>query len=146
MGQFGPKKDSKSTGERSEAIIMGKLVAAGYAVLMPFGENKRYDLVIEDADGQFWRIQCKTAWISKDRNTLIFNPCSNHYHYTWNKNTMVRRHYRGQVDFFAVYSPDTDKVYLIPTDHVGTSQANLRLVPTANKQEKNIRWAKDYEL
>jgi PD-(D/E)XK endonuclease len=59
---------------------------------------------------------------------------------------MVRRHYRGQVEFFAVYSPDTEKVYLIPIDHVGTTQASLRLVPTANKQEKNVRWAQDYEL
>jgi hypothetical protein len=56
MGMFGLKKDSKSTGERSEAIIMGRLIAAGYAVLLPFGENKRYDLVIEDADGLFWRV------------------------------------------------------------------------------------------
>jgi hypothetical protein len=41
---------------------------------------------------------------------------------------------------------DTDKVYLIPIDHVGTTQANLRLAPTANHQEKYVRWAKDYEL
>ena len=59
---------------------------------------------------------------------------------------MTRRHYQGDVEYFAVYSPDTDKVFLIPIDHVGTTQANLRLFPTANNQEKNVRWAKDYEL
>ena len=38
------------------------------------------------------------------------------------------------------------KVYLIPIGHIGTSQGSLRLVPTTNNQEKNIRWAKDYEI
>lgn len=147
MGMFGPRRlNPKEMGERSEAIIIGRLVYSGYTVLKPFGENQRYDLVIEDADKQFWRVQCKTAWSSKDQKTIMFNPCSNHYAYTWQKNTMTRKHYRGDVEYFAVYSPNLDKVYLIPVDHVGTSQATLRLEPTANKQEKNIHWAKDYEL
>ncbi len=146
MGLFGPKKDSTSPGERSEAIIMGRLVAAGYAVLMPFGENQRYDLVIEDADGQFWRVQCKTAWTDDEGATLRFNSSSNHYHYKGGRTTNAKRDYRGQIEYFAVYSPDTDKVYLIPVDHVGVTNVRIRLVPTGNKQEKNVRWAKDYEL
>jgi hypothetical protein len=48
-------------GERSEAIIIGRLGYSGYTVLKPYGENQRYDLVIEDADRHFWRVQCKTA-------------------------------------------------------------------------------------
>jgi PD-(D/E)XK endonuclease len=147
MGPFWPKRlNHKEMGERSEAIIIGRLVYSGYTVLKPYGENQRYDLVIEDADRKFWRVQCKTAWLSKDQTTIIFNPCSNHYAYTWQKNTMTRRHYRGEVEYFAVYSPDLDKVYFIPIDQVGTTQANLRLTATKNKQEKNIRWASDYEL
>lgn len=76
----------------------------------------------------------------------MFSTYSNHYAYTWQKNTMTRRHYRGEVEYFAVYSPELDKVYLIPIDHVGINPAKLRLAPTANKQEKNIRWAEDYEV
>ena len=147
MGMVGPRQlNHKEMGERSEAIIIGRLVYSGYTVLKPYGENQRYDLVIEDADRQFWRVQCKTAWLSKDEKIITFNPCSNHYAYSWQKNTMARKHYRGEVEYFAVYSPDTDRVYLLPIDHVGTTQANLRLAPTANNQEKNVRWAKDYEL
>jgi len=146
MGLFGPKKDSKSVGERSEAIIIARLLSVGYMVLTPFGENARYDLVIEDADSQFWRVQCKTAWLSKDNTYLQFNTASNHYHYKGGRTTNARRHYRGQIEYFAVYSPDTDKVYLIPIEHVGTAQANLRLIPAENNQKKGIRWAQDYEL
>jgi hypothetical protein len=90
MGLFGPKKDSKSVGERSEAIIMARLLAVGYMVLTPFGESARYDLVIEDADGKFWRVQCKTGWLSEDKATINFNTASNHYHYKGGKTTNAR--------------------------------------------------------
>lgn len=147
MGVYEPKRlNHKEMGERSEAIIIGKLVYSGYTILKPYGENQRYDLVIEDANKRFWRVQCKTAWLSKDQKTILFNTCSNHYAYTWQKNTMTRQHYRGDVEYFAVYSPDLDKVYLIPVEHVGTSSAALRLVPTANGQGKNVHWARDYEV
>ena len=54
--------------------------------------------------------------------------------------------HRGQIDYFAVYSPDTKKVYLVPIDHVGKATAYLRLIETANNQKKGVRWGKDYEL
>ena len=147
MAMSGPKRfNHKEMGERSEAIIIGRLVYAGYTVLKPYGENQRYYLVIEDAERNFWRVQCKTAWSSKDQKTIMFNSCSNHYAYTWQKSTMTRRHYRGDAEYFGIYSPDLDKVYLIPVDQVGLSHATLRLAPTANKQEKSVHWAKDYEI
>lgn len=146
MGLFGPKRNTKSAGEYSEVVIAERLLKAGYNVLTPYGDSLRYDLVIEDADGRFWRVQCKTAWISKDQACLAFNSASNHYHYKGGRTTNARRDYRGQVEYFAVYSPDTDKVYLVPVDHVGTGHGFLRLLPTENNQKKGVRWAKDYEL
>ncbi len=86
MGILEPERfNHKEMGERSEAVVIGRLVYAGYTVLKPYGENQRYDLVIEDADRRFWRVQCKTAWLSKDQKTIHFNTCSNHYAYTWQK-------------------------------------------------------------
>ena len=38
----------KDTGDRTQLAIMLALRDAGYAVLVPFGENTRYDLVIDD--------------------------------------------------------------------------------------------------
>jgi hypothetical protein len=35
-------------------------VRRGYSVLLPFGVNQRYDLVL-DLDGRFVRAQCKTG-------------------------------------------------------------------------------------
>jgi hypothetical protein len=147
MGQFGPKKHSKARGELSEAMIIARLLEAGYGVLTPFGDSSRYDLVIEDADGQFWRIQCKMAWM-KSNDTLIFNTSSNHYHYGNKEQKSVnrRRDYRGQIDYFAAYSPDTGKVYLIPIDHVGTTSAALRLIPPKHSNQWGYKMAVDYEI
>ena len=84
--------------------------------------------------------------LSEDKAPINFNTASNHYHYKGGRTTNARRDYRGQIEYFAVYSPDLDKVYLVPVDHVGTTNAYLRLAETANKQKKGVRWAKDHEL
>ena len=47
-------------GHRTEAAILSELVRRGYAVLLPFGVNQRYDLVL-DLEGRFVRAQCKTG-------------------------------------------------------------------------------------
>ena len=146
MGLFRPKSNKKALGERSQAIIIFRLLEAGYNVLTPYGDNMRYDLVIEDADGQFWRVQCKTGWIEEDGALIEFATASSYYHTRAGRTEHGRKDYRGQIEYFAVYCPDTAKVYLVPIDHVGTTNAKLRLVPAKNKQEKHIRWAKDYEL
>jgi PD-(D/E)XK endonuclease len=61
-------------------------------------------------------------------------------------NVAARKSYRGDVEFFGVYSPDTNKVYLIPVDVVPEGWATLRLKKPKNNQEKKIIWAADYEL
>jgi hypothetical protein len=146
MGLFGPKANKKGLGERSEAVITYRLLEAGYNVLKPYGDNTRYDLVIEDADGRFWKVQCKTTWMSPDNNCIIFATASNESRIKDGRWGYGRKSYRGEIHYFAAYSPHTDKVYLVPVDHVGTTNAYLRLVETENKQKKGVHWARDYEL
>ncbi len=74
MGLLGKgRHDSNKKGEISESAIVTRLLQCGYVVLIPYGGNQRYDLVIEDADEQFWRIQCKSAWIDADGTVLKFD-------------------------------------------------------------------------
>ncbi len=144
MGNFGPRQNPKAIGERSQAHIIAKFLDVGYNVLTPYGDNARYDLVIEDAEGHFYRIQCKTG--RSNGEYVEFAPASLYYHTRAGKTTHGSRSYHGQIDFFAVFCPENKGVYLIPVDHTGVSQMSLRLLPTKNNQEKNVHWAKDYEL
>ena len=129
----------KAKGEISQGQILAALLKRGDVVLIPFGDNQRYDLVI-DRDGRFIRVQCKTAWIT-NRGQLSFAVCSSYKHR--GKGT---KDYKGEADFFAVYSPDLNKCYWIPVEDCGTSQTLLRLTEVKNKQNKGIRWAKDFEF
>ena len=56
----GASRHPVDVGERSEAIILAELVKRGYRVLIPYGTNHRYDIVI-NVGGRFLRAQCKTG-------------------------------------------------------------------------------------
>jgi len=52
MGLSMPKQNPKAIGERSQAHIIARLLDVGYNVLMPYGGNTRYDVVIEEQAGK----------------------------------------------------------------------------------------------
>jgi hypothetical protein len=111
-------------------------------VLLPFGENTRYDLAVE-RDGVFERVQCKTGRLEK--GAIYFRTASSYYHHPNPK--MPAKHYRGQVDCFAVYCKETGGVYLVPIDVLPTNHwAALRVDPPRNNQNRRIRFAADYEI
>lgn len=128
----------KAVGEKSEAQILARLLREDKVVLLPFGDNQRYDLVL-DEDGKFIRVQCKTGRV-KD-GSICFNACSTHYHRGkgWSD-------YKGEADLFGVYVPSLDKVYLVPVDDVPSQKVYLRLTPSKNGQTKGVRLAVDYEF
>jgi hypothetical protein len=134
----------KVIGDHSQAMVLARLVQAYPQVLVPFGENCRYDLVIAEGD-RFIRVQCKTGRLRK--GAIKFNACSYSYHHPSNRGTRNYRHdYRNQADLFGVYCPELDKVYLVPVNEVGTGAASLRVDPTRNNQSRKIRWAAEYEV
>jgi hypothetical protein len=132
----------KAVGDRSTLAVMLALRDAGYAIAVPFGENVRYDVVIDDGV-RLARVQCKTGRL---RNGAIrFMTSSSYAHHASPKEKS--RHYLGQIDSFAVYCPETGGVYLIPIDDVPTTtRALLRVDPPRNGQRKRIRLAADYVI
>jgi PD-(D/E)XK endonuclease len=132
----------KEIGDRSTLAAMLGLKAASYALLVPFGENTRYDLVIDDGK-TLARVQCKTGRLRG--GAIVFAVTSTYGHH---RNPItVRRAYSGEIDYFAIYCPETTGVYLVPISEVPTrSIARLRVVPARNGQEKRIRHAADYEI
>lgn len=128
--------DTKSSGERTEAVVLAELLKEGYVVLLPFGDNQRYNMVVESA-GRFIRIQCKTARM-RGIASFSFKVCSTYAH-----RNRPQRTYRGDADVFAVYLPDNGQVYMIPVDEVGVSEARLQL---AGSLRKHGRVAESYLL
>jgi hypothetical protein len=131
--------NTKQIGERSEGVILGALLKIGKTVLMPFGDNQRYDLVV-DTDGVFTRIQCKTA--AYIRGAVRFKTCSSTAH----RKNGGTKDYIGSADMFAVYCPALDKVYLVPVRDCGRSVKVLRVEPAKNGNKKLISEAISYEI
>lgn len=131
----------KAVGELAEAKILSRLIEIGRIVLIPFGNNQRYDLVVDDGAGTFVRGQCKSSTYT--RGCITFGTVSR------NGFTGVRRSYEGQIDVFWVFSPELKKVYEVP--HIGgkgfRSNCSLRVdPPTPRSIKRKIRQASDYEL
>lgn len=126
-------------GLRTEAAITAELLKRGFRILQPVGSNQRYDLVVDLGD-RFARLQCKTGRLRN--GCVLFSARSVRSSMT----KTATRTYAGEVDFFAVYCPETDDVYVVPLEDAARASGCLRVEPTANNQSRNVRWARDYAL
>jgi hypothetical protein len=132
------RANTKTIGEITEAIVLAEFLKAGFSVLLPFGENQRYDMVIETG-GRFLRVQCKTGRVGREASVLAFNATSHDGH-------RARQSYRGEADLFAVYSPHAKQVYVLDVNEVGETTVWLRLTPARNGQEIGVRYAEEHTL
>ncbi|WP_440010345.1 group I intron-associated PD-(D/E)XK endonuclease [Halomicrococcus sp. SG-WS-1] len=128
----------KERGQRSEAAIVFELVRRGLTVLEPFGDNERYDLAVEAA-GEFYRIQVKTGRLE--------NGCVRFE--TRSSGTLTRKiekeGYDGEIDVFAVYSPELEDGFVVPIAAAPTTTMGLR-VEEPEKPSPNTNWATDYRI
>lgn len=135
------KRNTKRVGIVSELVAMERFAAAGFRLLLPFGENSPYDLVLENRKGRLFRVQVKTGRLR--RGVVLFNCVSNHGH-----RKSPRTRYVGMIDAFAIYCPDNHEFYVIRIDApaVTTSYGSLRIAAAANNMQKTIHWARDYRF
>lgn len=125
----------KAVGELSEGIVLAHLLRKGIPVLMPFGNNQRYDFVT-DEDGSFVRVQVKTGRLA--------NGCVSFKTSSVNGFTGKRTTYVGGADVFMIYCPETGTVYRVPVSECGNSMTSLRVDPPRGGPKTTLRWARDY--
>jgi PD-(D/E)XK nuclease superfamily protein len=63
-----------------------------------------------------------------------------------NTKKVLLREYKEDADMFMVHCPDTGQIYAVPIADATRTMGTLRIEPTANGQDKRVRWARDYEL
>ncbi|SDZ95585.1 PD-(D/E)XK endonuclease [Haloplanus vescus] len=126
----------KERGERSEAAVLHEFLRRGCPVLRPFGDNQRYDLVVE-VGASFYRIQVKTGRLENGR--IQFETRS-----TGTRTRAIDKEgYEGQIEAFAVYAPATDHIYVVPISDAPSTSMALR-VTDPDKLSPNINWADDF--
>jgi hypothetical protein len=134
-----PRRNTKAIGQLSEIMVMAALARAGYLVSVPFGEDHRYDLVVEK-DGVLSRVQVKTGRLRK--GAIVFSCYSSHTH----RDGPSCRPYVNEIEFFGVYCPELDSAYLVPIEDAARLSGALRVDTPRNGQTRKVRWASPYLL
>lgn len=124
-------------GNISESLVLAAYINEGFDVSVPFGNGCPYDLIV-DTGRQLIKVQVKTGWQS---NGCLLYKCQRRVKDS-NQNCM-RRYREGEVDFFAIYFPVTNSIYVVPLAEAGR-YGRLRVAPVMNGQQKLIRWASDF--
>lgn len=135
--------NSKAKGQLSEASILKRFLQKGIPVLLPFGDNEPYDMVIDEGERGLKKIQIKSGRVKN--NAIIFNTATSINHNIVSKDRKSE-HYKGKVDYLGIYCAELDKCYLLPVLDFPNTKGSLRLAPTKNNQTKNVKWAVDYEI
>jgi len=135
------ERDTTAIGNQTEGMVLAGLLRAGYRPLVPFGGGHRYDLAF-DQDGVLRRVQCKTGHLVANGGAISFHVSNAQGHYSNRR----RASYHGDADFFGIYCPGVEGVFLVPIEEVGRSTARLRLAPATNGQGSGIRMAETYRI
>lgn len=135
--------ETKQKGNLTELQCIAACYALGYSVSIPYGENSRYDFIL-DVSGKLLKVQVKTSrqkkTIKNPSDAICFacrstntNASGNTYH----------RYTKDQIDYFATYW--NGNCYLIPVEECSVEKT-LWFNPPANNQKTLISMADDYLL
>lgn len=135
--------DTKRKGNLTELECITELTRLGYVVSIPFGEDSRYDCIV-DINNKLYRIQCKTSSEQiNDDNVVVgihFKTCRQ----SGNRASITTRmkYSKDEIDFFA--TSYKGKCYLVPVEECSNEKL-LRIIPPKNGQTKGVSFLKDYE-
>ena len=130
-------KDNSIKGLLTELQCQIDFTSRNILISKPITTDSKYDYII-DINHKLYRIQCKSATLSEDKNFINLKTKST------NIRTMKDSYYtKEDIDYF--YTTFENISYLIPVENAGHGDTRLRFFSTQEKNP-NIRWAKDYEL
>src|SRR3954453_13713548 len=135
----------KTKGDLAELLVAANLVARGFRVALPFGEDTEIDLV-------FWRppvldierVQVKHA--TSDGDVIRVKACT---HSLTNGRVRQTKRYTSQmIDWLAVYDATTGRIFYLPASELGDGmrEVALRLNPARNNQQARIRMADNFSV
>ena len=134
------KQNTKTKGNKAEVSVLAEFVKNNIPVLLPFGDNEKYDLVIE-INKEFKSIQVKHGRI---RNGCIIADIRHRI----GVKRISYETYFNKIDIIAIWCEDNDKIYLVSVQDFGNkTHARLRIDnPKNNSCISKVYWAKDYEF
>ena len=125
---------TKLKGDIGELIVAQHLLEQGWHVAFPFGENLKYDLIVEK-NNIFKRVQVK-AVIPKNGVLNINCRSSN--------NWSVVSYTPEDFEVLAAVDLVARKVYFVPSTKIGRNLIKLRIAKAKNSQKLGIHYAEEF--
>ena len=129
----------KEKGNLTELQCMTAFAEQGLKVSIPYGENCRYDFII-DIGGKLLKIQCKTSHLIASKDGFEFKCYSTN---STRKGVFESRYTEDEIDYFATYF--NGNCYLVPVKNCGNAKI-LRFNYPRNGQKKGISLAETHTL
>lgn len=126
-GTRAPRKNTKITGERSEASFLARAIQLNFGVAKPWGDSLRYDFILDNGERLF-RFQVKAT------ECLRAQAYETRATYTAGKGRAV--YTRADIDFIAAHVAPLDIWYIIPVEEC-MSKPMLRFYP--HRKAKRMR-------
>lgn len=127
-------------GDIGVAATIKKLLEKGYYILNPFHEHLPYDLVITANHIDFFTLQIKYRQLKNGCVSLDLRTT-----HTNGKGIQHKKYDLSIVDIFAIYCPDNDTVYFVPSIILeDKSSIQLRIEDCKLNNLKTINWANNY--
>lgn len=129
---------SKEKGNLTELQCLTAVYELGYKAAIPYGENSRYDFII-DIGNKLLRVQVKTS-STVDKDSFKFSCRSTRVN---SQGSVCRRYSAEEIDYFATYY--NGKCYLVPVQECG-AEKKMRYDYPSTGRKKGINLAENYEL
>lgn len=128
-------------GLTTELICMQKFIEYGFIVSVPYGNNSRYDLLVDIGNQKFLRIQCKSAALQENGSYKI-KTC-NAVETTTKRSE--KYYTKDQIDFIA--SIIENQLVIIPVELIEKSQSKIFRVSLPEYGSKsNCNLIQDYTV
>ena len=133
--------NQSAIGNIGEAVAVAEFTKRKIPVLIPFGQNLPYDLVI-DFGGKLRKVQCKTANEVKDDGSVM-----RFYIYRTNGFTGEHKKYqKDEVDLFFIYCVENGFMGLARRDKQPGSEIRVRMSPPKNNVKKGVHMYYEYNI
>lgn len=135
------EKTTKQKGNITELECLLAFEKRGVEVSIPWGENTRYDMII-DVNNQLYKIQCKTSHETKGGRSFMFATCSTRLNTQGSSKVCYSK---KEIDFFA--TSFKDNIYLIPVEECGSGAGKtIRYDFPKTNIFSQINWHENYLL
>lgn len=130
--------NSKSKGNLGEIKVASEFIKWGCTVSFPFGDNARYDLIIDDGNS-LKRVQVKYADSKENGSWRCI--CVSSTNHTTNKNL---HGYQNDVDIMAFYIAELDECIMFNISEIkDKTKIHVRDTLPKNNQS-NVTYIKDH--